>query len=975
MQTSAAKASAVKYCCCEISFLVQESTRRKCLLMLIRWLCSAFQTTPFKQPLWMDALPPRQESELLKAQIENCKIIASLAPIKGLRSHSSRSKSRSQSSSRSRSRSHSRKKRYSSRSRSRTYSRSRSRDRVYSRDYRRDYRNNRGMRRPYGYRGRGRGYYQGGGGRYHRGGYRPVWNRRHSRSPRRGRSRSRSPKRRSVSSQRSRSRSRRSYRSSRSPRSSSSRSSSPYSKSPVSSKRRGSLEKQAKKTEGAPLQDSPLKNKSQDEQKDTFEHDPSESLDDFNKSSAASGDIWPGLSAYDNSPRSPHSPSIATPPSQSSSCSDAPLLSTVHSAKDTPQHSHSIQHSPERSGSGSVGNGSSRYSPSQNSPLHHIPSRRSPAKTIPSQSAPREEARARSFYPETGEQETAKGGKFLKRYTDEESRVYLLDRGNTREKEAQKERGSEKGRTEGEREWEDQEALDYFVDKETGKEKFNDSEGEDTEETEDYRQFRKSVLADQGKNFPTASHRNAEEEGTKYKSKISMKGNRESDGFREEKSYKPKETVYVVERPSATKDKHKEDDKSSERLMMKKETQSPEQVKSEKLKELFDYSPPLHKNLDAREKSTFREESPLRIKMIASDSHRPEVKLKMAPVPLDDSNRPASLTKDRLLASTLVHSIKKEQEFRSIFDHIKLPQASKSTSESFIQHIVSLVHHVKEQYFKSPGMTLNERFTAYQKATEEHCTRQKSPEIHRRIDISPSALRKHTRLAGEERGFKEESQKGDKKLRCDSADLRHDIDRRRKERSKERGDSKGSRESSGSRKQEKTAKDYKDYKSYKDDSSREEKDSKKERDEEFKTHHEQKEYSSFTGVNRPRGTFFRIRGRGRARGVFAGTNTGPSNSNTTFQKRPKEEEWDPEYTPKSKKYFLHDDRDDGVDYWAKRGRGRGTFQRGRGRFNFKKSGSSPKWTHDKYQGDGIVEDEEETMENNEEKERRKEEKE
>ncbi|XP_054018602.1 bcl-2-associated transcription factor 1 isoform X4 [Melanerpes formicivorus] len=690
------------------------------------------------------------------------------------RSHSSRSKSRSQSSSRSRSRSHSRKKRYSSRSRSRTYSRSRSRDRVYSRDYRRDYRNNRGMRRPYGYRGRGRGYYQGGGGRYHRGGYRPVWNRRHSRSPRRGRSRSRSPKRRSVSSQRSRSRSRRSYRSSRSPRSSSSRSSSPYSKSPVSSKRRASLEKQAKKTEGAPLQESPLKNKSQDEQKDTFEHDPSESLDDFNKSAAASGDIWPGLSAYDNSPRSPHSPSIATPPSQSSSCSDAPLLSTAHSAKDTPQHSHSIQHSPERSGSGSLGNGSSRYSPSQNSPLHHIPSRRSPAKTIPSQNAPREETRVRSFYPEGGEQETAKGGKFMK-------------------------------------------------------------------------------------------------------------------------------------------------------------------------------SPPLHKNLDAREKSTFREESPLRIKMIASDSHRPEVKLKMAPVPLDDSNRPASLTKDRLLASTLVHSVKKEQEFRSIFDHIKLPQASKSTSESFIQHIVSLVHHVKEQYFKSAGMTLNERFTAYQKATEEHCTRQKSPEIHRRIDISPSTLRKHTRLAGEERVFKEESQKGDKKLKCDSADLRHDIDRRRKERSKERGDSKGSRESSGSRKREKTPKDYKDYKSYKEDSkqkrdqdrarsspssspssssssSREEKDCKKERDEEFKPHHEQKEYSGFAGISRPRGTF-------------------------------------------------HDDRDDGVDYWAKRGRGRGTFQRGRGRFNFKKSGSSPKWTHDKYQGDGIVEDEEETIENNEDKDRRKEEKE
>lgn len=854
------------------------------------------------------------------------------------------------------------------------------------------------MRRPYGYRGRGRGYYQGGGGRYHRGGYRPVWNRRHSRSPRRGRSRSRSPKRRSVSSQRSRSRSRRSYRSSRSPRSSSSRSSSPYSKSPVS-KRRGSQEKQTKKAEGEPQEESPLKSKSQEEPKDTFEHDPSESIDEFNKS-ATSGDIWPGLSAYDNSPRSPHSPSpIATPPSQSSSCSDAPMLSTVHSAKNTPsQHSHSIQHSPERSGSGSVGNGSSRYSPSQNSPIHHIPSRRSPAKTVAPQNAPREESRGRSsFYPDGGDQETTKTGKFLKRFTDEESRVFLLDRGNPRDKETPKEKGSEKGRAEGD--WEDQEVLDYFSDKESGKQKFNDSEGDDTEETEDYRQFRKSVLADQGKSFAASSHRNTEEEGPKYKSKVSLKGNRESDGFREEKSYKLKETGYIVERPSTAKDKHKEEEKGSERITVKKETQSPEQVKSEKLKDLFDYSPPLHKNLDAREKSIFREESPLRIKMIASDSHRPEVKLKMAPVPLDDSNRPASLTKDRLLASTLVHSVKKEQEFRSIFDHIKLPQASKSTSESFIQHIVSLVHHVKEQYFKSPAVTLNERFTSYQKATEEHSTRQKSPEIHRRIDISPSALRKHTRLAGEERVFKEENQKGDKKLRCDSADLRHDIDRRRKERSKERGDSKGSRESSGSRKQDKTPKDYKEYKSYKDDSkhkgreqdhsrsssssaspsspsSREEKESKKEREEDFKAHHEMKDYSGFVGVSRPRGTFFRIRGRGRARGVFAGTNTGPNNSNTTFQKRPKEEEWDPEYTPKSKKYFLHDDRDDGVDYWAKRGRGRGTFQRGRGRFNFKKSGSSPKWTHDKYQGDGIVEDEEETMENSEEKkDRRKEEKE
>uniref|UniRef100_A0A8C2LG92 Btz domain-containing protein n=1 Tax=Cricetulus griseus TaxID=10029 RepID=A0A8C2LG92_CRIGR len=793
------------------------------------------------------------------------------------RSHSSRSKSRSQSSSRSRSRSHSRKKRYSSRSGSRTYSRSHSRDHIYSTDYRRDYRNNRGMRWPYG-------YYQGGGGRYHRGGYRPVWNRRHSRSPRRGRSCSRNPKRRSVSSQRSRSRSHLSYRSSRSPRSSSSRSSFPYSKSPVS-KRRGSQEKQTKKAEGEPQEESPLKRKSQEEPKDTFEHDPSESIDEFNKS-ATSGDIWPGLSAYDNSPRSPHSPSpIATPPSQNSSCSDAPMLSTVYSAKTTPsQHSHSIQHSPERSGSGSVGNGR----------IHHIHSRRSPAKTVAPQNAPREESRGQSsFYPDGGDQETAKTAKF----TDEESRVFLLDRGNPRDKEDPKEKGSEKGRAE--EDWEDQEVLDYFSDKESGKQKFN----------KDYSQLRKSVLTDQGKSFATSSHRNTEEEGPKYKSKVSLKGNRESGGFREEKNYKLKETGYIVERPSTAKDKHK--------ITVKKETESPKQVKSEKLKDLFDYSSPppthTHKNLDAREKSIFREESPLRIKMIASDSHRPEVKLKMAPVPLDDPNRPASLTKDRLLASMLVHS-----HFRVIYT----------------------THCILGSYF-----------------TEEHSTQQKSPEIHRRIYISPSALRK-----------------------CDSADLRHDIDHHHKERGKEWGGiprAPGNLVDQESKK--KTPKDYKEYKSYKDDSkhkdreqdhsrsspssasssspsSPEEKESKKEREEKFKAHHEMKDYLGFAGVS-----------RGRARGVFTATNTGPNNSNTTFQKRLKEEEWDPEYTPKSKKYFLHDDRDDGVDYWAKRGRGGGTFQRGRGRFNFKKSGSSPKWTHDKYQGDGIVEDEEETMENNEEK--------
>ncbi|KAM8947661.1 bcl-2-associated transcription factor 1 isoform 2-T2 [Pelodytes ibericus] len=879
------------------------------------------------------------------------------------RSHSSRSKSRSPSSSRSRS--HSRKKRYSSRSRSRTYSRSRSRERIYNRDFRRDYRNNRGMRRPYGFRGRARGYYQGGGGRYHRGGYRPMWNRRYSRSPRRGRSRSRSPKRRSVSSQRSRSRSHKSYKSSQSPRSSSSRSSSRYSRSPVT-KTRSSQEKKSQRVE-ADKSESPLNTKSRDDQKDAF--DPSEPLDELGKELDLHGESWAGLSAYDNSPRSPCSPSpVASPPSQSSSHSDGPIMSVVHSAKDTlSQNSHSIAHTPERSRSGSGGNGSTRYSPSQNSPLH-LPSHKSPTKPVLTQNPTREESRSRySLYTNPAEQEVTKSTKFLKRYTDEEHRLFPIEKISTREKESQKERGSDKLKKEVGRVWDDHEASGYFGEKNTVKPQFlTISESEDLEEAEDYRQFRKSVLADQGKSLFSTSHWNSDDEGTKYKNKVSMKGTKEGEKNKEGKGHK-----------GASKDLHKDDEKSTEKSVGKKDIQLMDKVKLEKMKDIFSYSLSLSQSIDVREKTVFREESPLRLKMVATESHHPEVKLRKIAVPLDD-NRPSSLTNDRLLASTLVHSFKKVQDFRSIFDHMKVSFASKTSPESFTYHVVSLVQYVKEHYFKGDGKTLSERFAGYQKVTELHARPPKSPEIHRRIDISPNIPRKHTRVQGEEKAVKEEPQKVEKVRRSGSTDMRSNVTRPRKEHSKERGDSKCSRESSGSRKKEKTQKELKDFKIFKDDNkhrkeheppsspsstcSHEERENKKEREEEFKGPLEPKEFSGFAGVSRPRGTFFRIRGRGRARGVFAGTSTGPVNTATTFQKRPKEEEWDPEYTPKSKKYFLHDDRDDGVDYWAKRARGRGNFQRGRGRFTFKKSGSSPKWTHDKYQGDGILEDEDEGLE-------------
>ncbi|KAJ8409652.1 hypothetical protein AAFF_G00217110 [Aldrovandia affinis] len=762
------------------------------------------------------------------------------------RTHSSRSRSRSHSSSRSRSRSRSRKKRYSSRSRSRSYSRSRSRDRNYPRDYRRDYRMNRGMRRPYGFRNRGRGYYQGGGGRFqHRGGFRPNWhNRRYSRSPRRARSRSRTPKRRSAS-QRSRSKSPHSERSSASHRSSSSSSSS-RSRSP---KRRGPQEKagqEADRAEGngdqptvarAPLAKPEL--------------------------TLNISDSWIGIAAYED--------------------------------------------------------GSPRQSP-----------------------APTEGTRG---IFNSDKQDLQKLGKVFKRYLEEgEGRTFLQERGATsRDGELPPKEKVEWGGAE----------LEPGVKKKA--EKPGGGAGEEL--------HRESHWTADG-----------QDEGGKHKAKASKPG-RELDRLGEDRVCKFKDPSSALDRLS--KDKHAEEGKG------RRETSLPRQPKADRLRELITQGPLMQKTVDVKDRGCLRDESPPRVRLVPGEGPRPEVKMKMAPLSFENSSPGTSLTSDRSLASALAQSSKKEQGFRSIFDHIKRPQAFKSSSHSYIQHIVSLVHYVTEHYFKSTGISLHERFTVYQKAAVEHEARHKSPEIHRRIDVSPSAFKKVRVLKGD---FK-----GEKKSKCDSADLRHDIDRRRKERSRDRDDSRGSREPSPSRKLEKVGKEFKDYKDYKSlreeskhkskerersgsssGSSPEDKDrhrgrEKEKEEEEGKPHHEQKDYAGHQGGPRARGTFqFRIRGSrgGRGRGVFGGPNPGPSAPNIPFQQRPKEEEWDPEYTPKSRKYFLHDDRDDGFDYWAKRGRGRGLFQHARGRFPFKKASSSPKWTHDKYQGEGNVEEEEDDNNNN-----------
>ncbi|XP_072530373.1 thyroid hormone receptor-associated protein 3b isoform X2 [Salminus brasiliensis] len=403
----------------------------------------------------------------------------------------------------------------------------------------------------------------------------------------------------------------------------------------------------------------------------------------------------------------------------------------------------------------------------------------------------------------------------------------------------------------------------------------------------------------------------------------------------------------------------------------------------------------------------------------SSKKREPEFNFSLKTFNEEAESSTGALSKERRLSQDLVHPAKKEhEEFRSIFQHIQAAQLRRSPSELFAQHIVTIVHHIKAQHFRSSGMTLNERFGMYQrKAAQMEMMRQrKSPEIHRRIDVSPSAFKKHSRLFEdmEESEYKDYS----KKYEGESMDLRLDIERRKKYPKREGGKgSAGSRTPSRELSPDKPSKHKKSKKSKKkrerspSSSSSSSPSPQPYRSREYhgedvdhmdkggfdKSRLGPREYPGPMdrgprdyegghmergyergrggydrggydrgGYDRGRGGyergFPRMRGgRGWNRGNYPGNNNNGNPGNVSGPIRPQDEEWDPEYTPKSRKYFQHDDRDrEGEMKWADgRGRGRGLYPRTRGSFTVRRgsssgggggSGGSPKWTHDMFQG-------------------------
>ncbi|XP_008149351.2 thyroid hormone receptor-associated protein 3 [Eptesicus fuscus] len=928
----------------------------------------------------------------------------------------SRSRSRSFSKSRSRSRSvsRSRKRRLSSRSRSRSYSPAHNRERNHPRVYQnRDFRgHNRGYRRPYYFRGRNRGFYP--WGQYNRGGYgnyRSNWqNYRQAYSPRRGRSRSRSPKRRSPSP-RSRSHSRNSDKSSsdRSRRSSSSRSSSNHSRV-ESSKRKSAKEKKSSSKDSRPSQ-SAGDNQGEEAKEQSFSGGTSQDT-----KASESSKPWADASTYSAGSASRASAVSELSPRERSPALKSPLQSVVVRRR-SPRPSPVPKPSPPLSSTSQMGSGlqsgSGYQAGTHQGQFDHGSGSLSPSKKSPVGKSP---PATGSTYGSSQKEEAASGGAaYTKRYLDEQKTENGKDK-EQKQTNTDKEKMKEKGSFSDTGLSDSKIKSDMFAPKTDSEKPFRGSQSPKRYKLRDdfekkMADFHKDDMDDQDKDKAKGRKESEFDDEPKFMSKVIAGANKNQE---DEKSGKWE--VYAPPgKEKQRKTEELEEESFSERSKKEdrgglKRTESghrgfvPEKnfrVTAYKAVQEKSSSPPPRKTSESREKLGAKGDFSTG-KSSFSITREAQVNVRMDSFDEDLARPSGLLAQERKLCRDLVHSNKKEQEFRSIFQHIQSAQSQRSPSELFAQHIVTIVHHVKEHHFGSSGMTLHERFTKYLKrGTEQEAAKnKKSPEIHRRIDISPSTFRKHGLAHDEMKSPREPGYKAEGKYKDDPVDLRLDIERRKKhkERDLKRGKSResvDSRDSSHSRERsaEKTEKTHKGSKKQKKhrrtrdrsrSSSSSSQSSHSYKAEEYTEETEEREESTtgfdksrlgtkdFVGPNerggRARGTFqFRARGRGWGRGSYSGNNN--NSSNNDFQKRSREEEWDPEYTPKSKKYYLHDDREgEGSEKWGGRGRGRGAFPRGRGRFMFRKSSTSPKWAHDKFSGEeGEIEDDESGTENREEK--------
>ncbi|KAM9488538.1 thyroid hormone receptor-associated protein 3 isoform 2-T2 [Clarias gariepinus] len=414
----------------------------------------------------------------------------------------------------------------------------------------------------------------------------------------------------------------------------------------------------------------------------------------------------------------------------------------------------------------------------------------------------------------------------------------------------------------------------------------------------------------------------------------------------------------------------------TEKIARKLEDLSPERPSKVKRKDKMTPSPsptfkPLsRKSSDIQEQEMFMnlvdESSPR-----ASGKREKEFSLRMDSLS-DDLARSSVLSNDWRNTMDFVHSDKGLQ-------HRWCYNLCRSTTELFAQHVISIVHYVTAQHFPSSGVTLSDRFAMYQRlaAEKETMKARKSPEIHRRIDVSPSAFMRHSFLYDELKDSGESSSKAEaKQFKGDTMDLPMNVEKRKKylsrdtnEKNEERGES-GKSESSMESSTEKSSKHHKKSKKSKKKRERSHSSSssssfvheeKTESTEKSSTQLPIRECVGTSETGKKHGGFFRIRGRGWSRVNCLG-NDSKCNSNALVQGHSKNLDWDSDQMSKNKKYYLLDEKDvEGERKWVDtQGHGQSAIPRGKGRFILRRptisiTTKNSNWTHDRFKASGDAE--------------------
>ncbi|XP_064805451.1 BCLAF1 and THRAP3 family member 3-like [Oncorhynchus masou masou] len=131
---------------------------------------------------------------------------------------------------------------------------------------------------------------------------------------------------------------------------------------------------------------------------------------------------------------------------------------------------------------------------------------------------------------------------------------------------------------------------------------------------------------------------------------------------------------------------------------------------------------------------------------------------------------------DRQLSLDLVNVGRQRLDFLPMLEHSGTYRESTMHSGTFAQEIITLVHQVKEHYFRGDSVKLTERFCGAQDGLPEEEQEEERPTLNRRFNMSLSEPDMEPLFSKVGRMQKQQQ------AVSDPGDLRHDLERRRQER-------------------------------------------------------------------------------------------------------------------------------------------------------------------------------------------------